>query len=619
MLLVFLVVSGAQSGRFPAYSVVPLSGRTVPGLPAVTSHICVDQFGYLPNQAKVAVIANPVKGYNSFDHYACGSRMELRTHDGKTVLTGAAEPWKAGQVDPDSGDQGWWFDFSSVTTPGRYYVYDPSTQLRSPEFSIGSNVFEPILKAAARMYYYQREGAPLTMPYVQGPWVDGPTFPQDAHARSVVAKDDASTEHDMSGGWMDAGDTDKYPPFNCDVLHALLYAYSANPQAFGDDFNIPESGNGRPDILDEVKYQLDWLLKMQFADGGVASKVGNIDYSGKYPLPNDTRPRYYVPKDSGATITACGIFAHAARVYDKFPVWRPFAATLRQAALSAWTYYKSHPRTYNLDTGEVKSGISNTSAGDQDRREVWAAIHMFALTGDDKYQASIRQKAGSTRQLSEYTWSPYEVGASESLVDYLQIPNADPAIVQRIRAQLVKSAASDQFNAPPDADLYRSWMQPTNYHWGSNQVRACWGVVALLAAKYGGVDPATKARLIERAAGMLHSFHGVNPLGVVYLSNMGHYGAEHSLQRIYHARYGDGTAFSTNPPPGYVVGGPNQSFDAKAADGHPSIAWIREQPRGKAYADFNLGWPESSWELAEPAIYYQAMYVRLVAEFASAH
>ena len=74
-----------QSSDFPAYSVVPLSGVTIPGLPAVTSHICVDQFGYLPDGSKVAVISDPQKGYNSFDHYLSGGTLELRTRAGKTV------------------------------------------------------------------------------------------------------------------------------------------------------------------------------------------------------------------------------------------------------------------------------------------------------------------------------------------------------------------------------------------------------------------------------------------------------------------------------------------------------------------------------------------------------
>ena len=605
-----------QSSDFPAYSVVPLSGVTIPGLPAVTSHICVDQFGYLPDGSKVAVISDPQKGYNSFDHYLSGGTLELRTRAGKTVFSGPATAWNGGAVHADSGDRGWWFDFSQIRSAGEYYVFDPSTKLRSAVFHIGESVYKPVLTAATRMFFYQRIGVPLMQPYVQGPWVDEGSFLQDAHMRSVLAKDDVSQERDMSGGWMDAGDTDKYPPFNGDVIHPLLYAYTANPKVFTDDFGIPESGNGLPDILDEVKVQLDWLLKSQFPDGSLPVKEGNIDYSGKYPLSQDLRTRYYGPKDSGATIYTCANFAHAARVYGKFPVWKSYATTLQKKALLAWDWYHSNPRTFKTDTGEIKSGIANRSAEEQDRMEAYAAIHLFALTGEPQYQAFIAKKIGASRQLSEYLWSPYEAGASEALVDYMGLPHADPEIVARIQAQLKKSAASDHFAPTPDADLYRAWMEPTNYHWGSSTVRASWGVVALLAAKAGGVDEKTRANLLTRAADMLHSFHGVNPLSVVYLTNMGKYGAEHSLKTIYHARYGDGTLFSKNPPPGYVVGGPNQSFAGKAAEGHPSIEWVKTQPRGKAYADFNLAWPESSWELSEPAIYYQAIYVRLLAEFA---
>ncbi len=602
-------------GGPPPYAVAPLEGVTIPGLPAVTGHICVDQFGYLPSGDKVAVIADPRKGYNADDHYACGPRLEVRRRNGTTVLTGASVPWNGGATHEDSGDRGWWFDFSAVKTPGEYYVYDPTTRLRSPVFRVGEQVFKGVLVAAARMFYYQRLGVPITKECARGPWIDDAAYLQDAHARSVNAKDDPGQERDLSGGWMDAGDTDKYPPFNGEVIHPLLYAYTANPKAFTDDFGIPESGNGLPDLLDEVRFQLDWLMRMQFPDGSAPVKMGNIDYNGAYPLSRDFRPRYYGPKDSGATIWTCANFAHAARVYGRFQPWKGYAAELRERAIRAWNWYKSHPRTFNTDTGEIKSGIANRSAEEQDRMEAYAAIHLFALTGEEQYQTAIRSKIGASRQLSENTWSPYEAGSSEALVDYMDLPGADPALIARIREQLARSATSDRFAPAPEADLYRAWMEPTNYHWGSNSVRASWGVVALLAADHGGVDLKTKTRLRQRAADMLHSFHGVNPLSVVYLTNMGRYGAEHSLKTIYHARYGAGTPFADNPPPGYVVGGPNQGFSGKAAAGRPSLDWIRSQPRAKSYADFNLAWPESSWELSEPAIYYQAIYVRLLAAF----
>ena len=286
---------------------VPISGVTIPGLPAVTGHICVDQFGYLPNAAKVAVISDPQKGYNDFDHYTPGSKLVLRTRAGQTVFTGGPTAWNQGKTHEDSGDRGWWFDFSSVSTPGEYYVYDLSTKKRSPVFRIGAKVFKPILTAASRMFYFQRLGMPIVSKHAQGLWVDDAAFVQDRMMRSVLAKDDKSQERDMSGGWMDAGDTDKYPPFNGDVIHPLLYAYRANPKVFTDDFNIPESGNGLPDLLDEVKYQLDWLLRSQFPDGAVPVKMGDIDYNGTYPISQDKRTERVGGGDLyGGDLGSCG-------------------------------------------------------------------------------------------------------------------------------------------------------------------------------------------------------------------------------------------------------------------------------------------------------------------------
>lgn len=124
-----LMVAAALFGvglqfSYPPYAVRPLTGATIQGLPAITSHICVDQFGYLPDAVKVAVIADPVKGYNAFDHYTPGQRLEVRTRAGRPVFTGGTVSWHDGAVHEASGDRGWWFDFSVVSKPGQYYVYD---------------------------------------------------------------------------------------------------------------------------------------------------------------------------------------------------------------------------------------------------------------------------------------------------------------------------------------------------------------------------------------------------------------------------------------------------------------------------------------------------------------
>ncbi|MFZ4506580.1 MAG: glycoside hydrolase family 9 protein [Fimbriimonas sp.] len=612
-----LLTATMPTQDYPTYAVPRLAGVTIPGLPPVIGNIRVDQFGYLPSQVKVAVIADPKLGFNSGDHYTPPATLELRERvSGKVVFSAKPTVWANGKTHEDSGDRGWWFDFTSVQTPGEYYVFDPVAKKRSPVVRINETVFAPVLKAATRMFYYQRLGVPLLAKHAGTAWAEAAALTQDARARNVLAKNDVSQQRDLGGGWMDAGDTNKYPPFNGDVLHPMLYGYRSNPSAFGDANNIPESGNGLPDILDEIKVQLDWLVKMQFPDGAVPVKMGNIDYSGKFPLSEDKRARYYGPKDSGAAIYTAANFAHAARVYAKFPQWKGFSDDLRRRAILSWNWYQTNPKTYKSDTGEIKSGIANRNADEQTRMEAFAAIHLFALTGEQKYHNVVKAKAPKARQLSEGIWSPYDAGTSEALAEYTTFPNADAALVARIKKQLRDSANNSYFAPPVESDLYRAWMVPTSYHWGSNYVRAAYGFTALLAADYGGVDAATKSRLRIRAAGMLHSFHGVNPLGMVYLSNMKQYGAELSASTIYHERYNTNSPLTNNPAPGYVVGGPNQSFTGTAAAGSPSVDWLKKQPRAKAYADFNKGWPESSWEISEPAIYYQAMYIRLLSAFA---
>lgn len=83
----------------------------------------------------------------------------------------------------------------------------------------------------------------------------------------------------MRGGWFDAGDYNKYVIFIELVFYNLLIVYEENVVVFGDNWNIFESGNGIFDLFDEVKWELDWLLKMINDDGSVYIKMGSFNYS----------------------------------------------------------------------------------------------------------------------------------------------------------------------------------------------------------------------------------------------------------------------------------------------------------------------------------------------------
>ena len=215
----------------PQWSVAAVHGVTVKGLPPVTSHIHVDQFGYLPDEQKVAVLSDPQRGFNAADHFAPGPVLEVRqAADGAVVFRSAPAQFNRGKIDALSGDRGWWFDFSSVQQPGAYYVFDPTLGLRSHVFRVAPEVYASVLRAAVRVFYYQREATAHATPWAEAPWRDGPAFLQDREVRAVGAKGDPATSRDLSGGWMDAGDSNKYPPFLSEVIHPLLYAWRLNPR-----------------------------------------------------------------------------------------------------------------------------------------------------------------------------------------------------------------------------------------------------------------------------------------------------------------------------------------------------------------------------------------------------
>src|SRR5690606_12927759 len=149
-------------------------------------------------------------------------------------------------------------------------VVDVDSGVRSVEFDIAADVYRSALAQAVRTFFDQRAGFAKSADAAGDAWADdashlGPG--QDAEAHAWVAKSDHSLVRDLRAGWYDAGDYTKYTPWAAGVVIALLRAYEANPSAFGDDLGIPESGNGVPDLLDEVKWSVDWLERMQNPDG----------------------------------------------------------------------------------------------------------------------------------------------------------------------------------------------------------------------------------------------------------------------------------------------------------------------------------------------------------------
>ena len=601
--------------------------------------ITVDQFGYRSDAKKVAVLRSPELGYDASLSYTPGSVMEVvDSATAQVVFSGAPVAFQEGAVDTASGDKIWWFDFSSVKTPGTYFIRDKADNLKqSFYFRIRDDIYNDILKAAMRMMFYQRVGMAKEEKYAGKDWADGVNHAQDKAARLFTDSTNAATERDVSGGWFDAGDFNKYTVWNGNYIETLLRAYMDAPKAFTDDYNIPESGNGIPDILDEVKWGMDHLLRMQNSDGSVLSVVDEDHVS---PPSAATGRSYYGAPNAMSAYSAAKAFALGSIVADKRGNTE-YAATLKDAAQRAFKWAEAHPDSmfYN---NKAEYGTKDLAAGQQEidtnyttgarfAVKVAADFAMYELTGDANYLKRFSATPDSLplmRQYGSWALDQYRVAHSLLYLLYLGYKDADADVKSIVQERFVAQfRQSKYFVSGLEHDGFRSYIR--DYNWGSNSAKASSGLLFGKMAAYEGATSAEAGTWRDAAEEYLHYLHGVNPFGMVYLSNMGSYGASKSVTKFYHGWFKD-----DNPAPGYVTGGANsryawadccKQYDAdNSAKGCGSannnalcyaVSIPVGEPHAKMYANINDGWPIDSWELTEPSLGYQTAYIRLISQF----
>ncbi|WP_164851297.1 glycoside hydrolase family 9 protein [Larkinella soli] len=595
----------------------------------VSKQIIVDQFGWRAAARKHVIFADPVSGQNGSISYTPGGQFQVRRKSDNTVVfSGNVTAWNAGNTHGDSGDKVWHGDFSGLTTPGTYYIVDPSNSLRSYDFDIKADVYAPVLRTSVRTFYYQRSGTDIPATF-GGNWTHPAAHGQDANAQLYTTSAQGGTNLDVRGGWYDAGDYNKYVPFLSGTLWDLMVAYELRPTAFPDNTNIPESGNSIPDLLDELKWEFDWLLKMQAGSGGVHNRVAVTSYDNGTDNPaTDTQPRYYTNITTWATATFAALTAHAARLYQNTNP--AYATTLRTASERAWAYLESTP-AMNPASGTDGASLAAADAGSNgnaDKRlRIYAAAELFRTTGTAKYKTYFEANYKDVGGTSENGFHPFSNGhldaslcwdLNRAYFVYSQTPNATASIVGELKSRFLN--VMDWFIEPyftSRNDPYLGFMWNGHYSWGSNLQKMKWAQLSILSAELG-VNTAKTALYKEIAEEYLHYIHGRNPLNWVYLSNMGakgaNAGAENSVMEIYHSWYRDGSArydganSQFGPAPGFLAGGPNQYYSGTTAP-------PKGEPPMKVYRDWNTSWPDASWEVTEPAIYYQAGYTFVVAYF----
>jgi len=594
----------------------------------LTDFIVIDQFGYREAAKKIAVI-----------NYSPGTQLQVINEASQSVaFSGTATAFNAGATDAASGDKIWHFDFSSVTTPGKYYVQDQTNNRRSYSFNISNGVYNNVLKAAVKTFYYQRAGIEKTAQYAGEDWKDAMCFAQDKNTRDFFDKNNAARERDLSGGWFDAGDYNKYTKWTADYIAEMLLMYEENPSAFTDDLGIPESGNGTPDILDEVKWGLDWLLRMQNEDGSMLSVQG---LGSGTPPSSVTAASYYGPANATAAFGSVKALAIAARIFKDETV---YAEKLKTAALKAWKWGIAHPDSMfsnNIDgtpSKDLAAGnqeITDNGTFARDENLATAAWYLYELTENEDLLTIVEE---NLPKFPLFAWSDfmdhYRHSSHMLYIRYINDQRGNQTLKNNIRTKLKAAfAKSGDFNGANGyvSDGYRAFIK--DYNWGSNKAKADYGITFY---KWSTVDESiSKEDFIARAEGYLHYIHGVNPLNMVFLTNMERYGASRSQNTFYHSWFTEDsqkwsvtTSSAPGPAPGFLPGGPNSRYkwDGCCPSGCGStsnnsrcnlvpIPDSSATPPAKMYVETGIGWPINSWEITENSNGYQLAYIRLLSKF----
>jgi endoglucanase len=584
----------------------------------------LNQTGYLPLASKQATVATEVKSTLPWTLY---NNADVVVATGKTKLFG---------TNTASGEYVHIADFSKFKTPGTGYTLEVYGE-RSYPFDISNNVYSVLKYDALAYFYHNRSGIAITEPYSGGlEWTRpaghinvAPNLGDD-DVECFQGVDLASITYtgcsytlDVTGGWYDAGDHGKYVVNGGISLWTMLNQYehalhiSGDTSAFDDGtMNIPENSNGVPDILDEARWEMEFLLSMQVPSGGlwegqdmsgmVHHKMHDVAWTGLgLPPDQDAQTRYLYPPSTAATLNLAATAAQCARIWETIDP--TFSAQCLAAAQTAWDAALAHPAMYAANNFTGGGPYDDTDVSDE---FYWAASELFITTGDTEFRTFISAspyylKIPVTKDQGKVVGSSFDWQETQALgtISIAVVPNNLSNSHQHKAQKNIVSAGSayaDTIKTEGYGLPYRAG--DGGYRWGSNSDVVNNMMIIGLAYDF---KPSVKF-LTAISQGMDYLL-GRNPNVKSYVSGYGERPLENPHHRFWAHSLNDDLPL---PAPGAMSGGPNAALQ----DPFISTVFPAGCPSQLCYADHI-----QSYSTNEITINWNAPFAWVVAFLDEAH
>ena len=464
-------------------------------------------------------------------------------------------------------------DFSAVKEPGTYKIVTDVGE--SYSFVVGDGIYDEIFTEVIHMLYLQRCGAKI---YEEEA---GPFSHEACHLSDAIVFGD-TLKIDVTGGWHDAGDYGRYVVPGAKAVQDLFLAYEEY-SITTDSTNIPESGNGIPDILDEARYELEWMLKMQDRyTGGVYHKVTCSNFPGAVKADEEIGQQVLAPISGAATGDFAAVMAKASVMYADIDA--TFAKKCYKAAVKAWKYLETLPdRPEGFRNPE---GIETGEYGDDTVTDeiFWAAAELY-LAGYEDVKDQLMPRYDNLGQGIDLGWADITAYACYDLL------KATPEGVDELLA-LVR----DRFFGRVDQLMERAdayfMMLNSDYPWGSNMNIANNGILMKMASNLTG-----KKEYDVLAKQQLDYLLGANPLGYCFVTGFGTVSPKQPHHRP--------SQVANEAMPGMMVGGAANGLSDSYAK-----AVLNGRPAGMCYVD-----NAQSYSTNEVAIYWNSPLVYLLAAY----